>query len=496
MTGRWMMGLAIAALLAGGCTKDNPHACAEGDPCTDPARPFCDLDGLVAGVPGACIAVSCTPGDFAACDSDRAIQCNATGDNYDTVLCERGCDPASDGCRLCNPNETACTNGVTATCDASGAVVSMEPCALGCFESEPRCRDVDPSNGLAQYLDMTRTAPVLLLTGNARASTITGNVIDGEGMPIAVPSILMPAPPGGAPVRVFIVRSAAIEHLTFDGPQIEQETPAAAIVSHGEIRITGVVDLTPTVPRVAPGSRLAGACVGPTGSYEMLNGSEYVAGSGGGGGATPGGRGGRIDILNTGTPGGMQGPTVATLEPLIGGCAGGGGGSSGGGALQLVSRTAVTFAPSAGIHAGGAGGLGDQGVVGGGGAGGSILIEAPSIVLGGGVAVTANGGSGATGAPGGTGTTGGTTTTPTAAPGCGSTPATRCGVGGAGGAQGGPPSNGGDLVLDGTNGIQQLAGGGGGSVGRVRLNTANGTYVRASDAIESPAPSTGTLRTR
>ena len=480
---------------AAGCTKDNPHACAEGDPCTDPARPFCDLDGLVAGVPGACIAVSCTPGDFAACDANRAIQCNAAGDNYDTVLCERGCDPASDGCRLCNPNETACTNGVTATCDASGAVVEMEPCPLGCFESEPRCRDVDPSNGLAQYLDMTRTAPDLVLTGAARASSISGNVTDGDGTPVAVFSILVPAPPGGVPVRVFIVHSATIEDLAFDGPQTQQEIPAAAIVAHGEIRITGVLDLSPAIPRISPGSRLIGQCVGGGGDYDVQNGSDYIAGSGGGGGVAGGGRGGHIDFLNSGGTAGAAAGLSPTIEPLVGGCAGGGG-ASGGGALQVVSRSVIRLEPDATLNAAGDGGIAEQGVIGGGGAGGSVLLEAPTIVLGGGAIVAANGGSGATGNTSSAGQPGGLTTSPTPSPGCGSKPPALCGLGGVGGAQGGAASNGGDLTYNNASGVLQWAGGGGGSIGRVRLNTRDATYVKASDVTESPAPSTGTLRTR
>jgi len=207
-----IIGVSLAVVVAAavvGCTKDNPRACGDGDPCTDPTAPFCDLDGLVAGVPGACIAVACTPGEFAACDADRAIQCNAAGDNYETVVCERGCDPLSDGCRLCDPNETACTNGITATCDASGAIIDQTPCPLGCFESEPRCRDVDPSNGLSTYLDTARTAMDAVLPDGTVVDTINGTITDG-GTPLPIPSFLVAAPADGVPLRVFVFRTLRI----------------------------------------------------------------------------------------------------------------------------------------------------------------------------------------------------------------------------------------------------------------------------------------------
>jgi hypothetical protein len=48
--GQGRLFLVLAITLAG-CTKDNPRACGPGDPCTDPAFPFCDIDGVVGGLP-------------------------------------------------------------------------------------------------------------------------------------------------------------------------------------------------------------------------------------------------------------------------------------------------------------------------------------------------------------------------------------------------------------------------------------------------------------
>ena len=490
------LGWCVAGLaLVVACSRRNPDYCDEDEPCPDPAKPFCDLDGLVDGSPNSCIGVSCTPGDFVACDEDRAIQCNTAGNNYDMVVCERGCDPVSNGCRLCDPGETACTNGIAATCDANGAVVSMEACALGCFDSEPRCRKVDPSNGLATYLDMAAAAPALELDAGSRISTISGNVVNGAGEPIAVPSFMIAAPTGGVPIRVFLASRAALADLTFEAPSVQAATPAFALVSASEVLIEGVIDLTFSVARIPPGSKITGACVGGGGDTVVDNGSEYIAAGGGGGGQTAGGDGGIIEFLAGGNAGGLAAPNPP-LEPLVGGCAGSFGDIAGGGAVQIVAAQRIALAAGAVINAGGEGGRGDSGLIGGGGSGGGILLEAPIIELGASSALVANGGAGCSGRSGGAGQPG-QVSTAAAIPGdCTGRPANLCGVGGAGGAIGSPPGNGGDLVYTNQSGIAQWSGGGGGSVGHIRLNTRDGAFTASSDAILSPVPTTALVRTR
>lgn len=139
------------------CTRPNPRSCADGT-CTDPEFPFCDVGGELEGTPQTCIAVACDPGAFAGCRGDQELRCNTEGSSFDAVRCDLGCDDLI-GCRLCEPNETACTNGTVATCDGAGTVTSSEPCPLGCFEDEPRCREIDPSNSLAAFLDSVSEPP-------------------------------------------------------------------------------------------------------------------------------------------------------------------------------------------------------------------------------------------------------------------------------------------------------------------------------------------------
>src|SRR5688572_30210917 len=93
-----VVGLALWAVT--GCTKPNPRSCADGL-CTDPAFPFCDIDGALQGEPEACIAVSCTAQEFVACRDDLAITCNPSGNDYDVIQCPRGCDVVANGCKTC-----------------------------------------------------------------------------------------------------------------------------------------------------------------------------------------------------------------------------------------------------------------------------------------------------------------------------------------------------------------------------------------------------------
>lgn len=88
-----------AALLANcllGCTTPNPRSCADGA-CTEPAFPFCDLDGTLQGEPNTCVAIDCTPLAVVACRGDVELRCNQLGNNLDSTQCQGTCSP-SEGC--------------------------------------------------------------------------------------------------------------------------------------------------------------------------------------------------------------------------------------------------------------------------------------------------------------------------------------------------------------------------------------------------------------
>jgi len=481
----WRFLVLTSLLLA--CTKQNPKSCRDGV-CNDPSLPYCDVGGELSGTPFTCVAGDCTAGTFAACRGDTAITCNAAGTSFDDVQCELGCDAASGGCRLCNPNETACTNGTLATCDAAGKVVSSEKCALGCFEDQPRCRDIDPSNGLSQFLDHVVDPPDLdLPTGDINTST--GVVRNGNGDPIAIPNFLVPAPAAGAAIRVFIVNHAnigAVQVIT-----TTTQAPAVAIVAHSTIQVAGRLTVFSFAGEVAfaacmPSDGFFGTASTSTGQQQQI-----ISGDGGGGNATAGGDGGAVNGCGdcpASEPGGKGAPIsgTASLEPLRGGC-------PGGGAIQLVSRESIQV--DGVIDANGTNGepLGGPEGANAGGGGGSILLEAPAVILGPNAKLLAKGGAGSLGGPP---SPIGDDALPAQGERCGvASPA--CGDAGNGAAPG-VAASAGKLAsyTNAPNALSFTAGGGGGGLGRVRINTGDGSYTKTNTTLEAAALTTGTLRTR
>ena len=468
------------SLIAVGCTTPNPRSCADGT-CGDPALPFCDVNGTLGGLPNECIAPACEPGTFAECRGDTEVRCNATGNDYELSRCERGCEDGV-GCRACLPNETACLNGTLMTCDASGAVVETEACPLGCFEDEPRCREVDPSNGLGVYLDMVPSPPDLDLSAGGTIDTTAGTVTASGDVALDIPSFEVPASAGGAPIRVFVANRVVLGDVTVTSGT-EYEGPALAIVARDEISVDGIVTVT-------GGDLRTSGCSGAKGTDVVTpeRGNRHASGSGGGAHATDGAAGGAVrplpgdstqDIVG-GTGGRSEG--ADDLVPLRGGCAAGGFSSSpvsiaygarGGGAMQLVSRKAISV--SGALDVDGMNGvlieLNDGAAHSGGGGGGGLLLEAPRIDLLGHGGLLARGGDGSGCAP----------------------MISACGIPGEGARAGMEARPGRDAI--GSSGIRRGAGGGGG-LGRIRINTKDGTYTSASSVEVNGALTTGTLATR
>ena len=488
---RWMRSSVrvawLVVILASACTKANPAAtCADGT-CIDPAFPFCDTDGAVAGEAGTCIAVTCTPGAVSACRGDVALTCNATGDNLDELQCAHGCDPVV-GCKACDAGQTVCTNGAVAACDASGNE-TRTACPLGCFQDQPRCVDIDPSNQLAMYLDMVTSPPDLHVTPPtngappATLNSTTGEVIV-DGQTLTLPTFLVPAVGDALPIRVYVVHAFTVDDkLTMSAGTANGHGPAVAILATG--------DITVNAPIEAQAGALA-SCAGGDGD-DLGNAQDFSAASGGGGNATPGGAGGSI---NGTVAGGIAGSAHGTsqLEPLVGGCNAGaiiaqqGGsfaGSFGGGALQLSSRTQITIKSRvdafgfAGYTDRGQNGNGDafDNVASGGGGGGALLLEAPEVVLTSGAELNAAGGAGGQFCP---------------------SPTFNCGAAGVGATSTSAlASNGmGVTIHSGDTTNDYITGGGGGGLGRVRINTPDGNVELSSRPLIEADLSVGTLRSR
>ncbi len=280
----WLLSFIVA------CTKANPAVLCTDTTCSDPAYPFCDVGGEIGGIPGTCIAVTCTPGEFGACRGDDvALTCNAAGTSFDDVQCEMGCSVATSGCKLCEPNQTVCTNGTLATCDATGQQTASS-CPLGCFEDQPRCRDIDPSNRLATYMDMVQNpADLDLSVGQWNVFLKTGSISsEGPGATtLTVPSFMVPSPSGGPQIRVFVVENLKLGNV-FISTQPSDPPTAVAFIASGDITVSGAVTLDGTA-----GSLTTSSCVGIEGytTTAQANGAGFWIGAGGGGGATPGAAG-------------------------------------------------------------------------------------------------------------------------------------------------------------------------------------------------------------
>jgi hypothetical protein len=410
----------VALVFASACTTKQQNKCTSDSDCTNPAYPFCDVDGEFSTSGGAKNVCTIVPPD---CPVER---CG------------------------CSPGATTCTGDQLTTCDAGGTSETSTTCALGCATDGTRCLSFEPSNGLGPALTAAANEPAVTIPDGATINTDTGEVKSAGGISISVNSLAVAQ--GSGSIRALIGGSFSIGNVVVSG------NSPLAIVSGGEIHVSGVFDISANASSSGPGAQLAGACAG----------QSSVSGGSGGANATDGGASGQTGsiLTNPRVPGGAA---QIGFEPLVGGCVGGqltssgaavADGGGGGGAVQFVSLTAITVSGS--IDAGGGGGGYDGG---GGGSGGNVILEAPRISFSTG-AVFANGGSGGACSATGNDATRDLNAAAGAGP-CGSTP--NIAHGGDGGTVSVAPGSGGH-VLSGSSG------GGGGAVGRVRIATRDGTF--------------------
>jgi hypothetical protein len=324
---------------------------------------------------------------------------------------------------------------------------------------------------------MVTSPPDIDLT-DAVASTVTGEIMDVSG-PVAVPNFVVPASPQGAPIRVFVVHNARIQKLVVGtSPNDYTPGPAIAIVATGDVMVTGLLQVLPSA-----GSLSTPGCAGASGLYakDCL---DVVSGAGGGAHATNGAKGGDVAGHVGGGPGIASG--TMSLQPLRGGCSGGGtdgpagnyyDGGFGGGAVQVSSMSEIVIDGI--IDAKGQDGVSDRYgqengfFITGGGAGGGVLLEAPTVTLDINGQLLASGGGGA---------------------GLCSTATSYCGLFGLGAHTSTAAQAGGNATCDGVHFTS--AGSGGGGLGRIRVNTRDGTYSLANTAVEDGAVTTGTHATR
>ncbi|HUJ61076.1 MAG TPA: hypothetical protein VLX92_21380, partial [Kofleriaceae bacterium] len=351
----------VAAAVA--CTRSNPSADCHDGACTDPNYPYCDVDGAIDGEPNKCIAVSCTPGTFGACDGSNALICGSDGSSYGATTCAAGCDASENGCHVVRV-EPRYLPGV---CDAPATSPSLVVPSSGTIDSD---------------LDATCNGGVVMQSG--------------------APSICV------AHYGTISIASGATLTVTSSYNQTNLHGGRAiAFVADGDLSIDGTLDVSAHTHFSGPGGGVVDESTCPLRVPED-------GGCGGAGFQTPGGAGG-----DDTTDGGLDNGGAATMDPALFTYFGGGPSTQagGGGAVLLVS-CAGTVSLTGTLAAGGGGGEPIFAANGGGAGGYGVMIGVNVSVTG---SVYANGGGGCstakpgedgmlsdeTPAPGGQGSSGG-----------------------------------------------------------------------------------------
>lgn len=478
-----------------GVCDENLHACRkqpdrEGDACQD---------GLFCTMAETCDNGLCTHGIERTCPPSLT-PCRETFCNESLGGCD---ERVSDNGAPCNEPSRCAVGG---TCQDGTCLGGADACPLGCNTSaQPvRCNHLEVSNlgqvPLCQVgLPNFQVAPGVTVTFDTQAGQIGGQNVTNF---VAVPQSDPDAPEMG----VFAFNSfslPATSVIRAQGSRALVILSCGPVDIQGEIRATGS-GRTPG-PGGFPGAAAASGSVNAGQGYESGAGGAgrrenrdpyRQSGGGGGGFGASGGKGGDGVDGNDHLAGGSAGQPNGTPElvPLLGGSGGGGGGSfatsapggGGGGAVQVSSESTITIGPQGGIWVGGGGGglssANNYGAGGGGGAGGGILLEAALVDVQGTLAANGGGGGG-----------GRTEYTPwgqycpsnTPQPGQGGLFSDQRAQGGADcsgtgtAPDAGEGGDGGASVFFAGDGGQdgRAAGGGAGGVGRIRINSRNGTQT-------------------
>lgn len=487
----WCVATCLAVMTLA-CTKPNPAAtCASDGACSDPRYPYCDVTGVIGGIPETCIAVSCSTGAIGGCSGSDALVCNTSGSGYDLETCAHGCAATSGCVEPCVASESTCTAGTLTVCDGSGDIASTSPCSVGCSVDGTRCAAMVPSNGLADVLAVVPNPPDLDLEDGALNAAGSGEFTPDDGSAFAVPLISVAAADGGQPLAVLVVHTLKMNNVRIGASSTAlRQNVALAVIATSDVEVDGSNSV------LYPGYADDEQCMGADHGGGSVGSATHTTGAGGGGFATIGGDGGGVPGFQGGVGGAVSG--TASLVPLRGGCDGGYEFQHtmhfafGGGALQLSSLTRIVVN---GLIVADAGQPFDRSGAGG-GAGGAILLEAPVVALAANGALLARGAGGAAG----DGTNGLTQLDALSNPG-GSCAANAnqvtCTAGGAGASPTQPAQPGAPLADDTEAGSANIsAGGGGGGLGRIRINTADGVFAPGSGALVAGALTVGTVATQ
>lgn len=283
----------LAALSLVACKSSNGDFCDAEHPCTDPARPYCDLDGTYPaseGVAKTCIAdpngggacdgdEDCTDPAFPACEAEvchechDAAQCTASAPVCDAGFTCAGCTApadcaayadtpicgASGACVEC-AEDTTCS-GTTPVCNAAGsceACTADAQCDSGiCDETTGAC----VAEGMIAYVSTTGSGtgcskatpcgtvqagvdagrPYVKVAEGSYAGGIS--VIETQAVTVVGPATLQPGGIGQVVVEVSDTATIAFEAVTISNTSAANavQCSGSTAVARATVRLTSSV---------------------------------------------------------------------------------------------------------------------------------------------------------------------------------------------------------------------------------------------------------------
>lgn len=413
--------------------QDCEHGCAAGvcNACA-PEMTFCNGNDLSTCDSNGNIADStlcmghgcqmdrcntCTPNEQY-CSIGSAVTCNADGTPGTSMAC--GANGCTGGvCNACTPNTTSCQGDTLVVCNAGGTVTSATNCALGCSTSgSSHCLSLVPSysagvpTGVDAFdLDVNDTATIDISSCTSTPNTVTLTIGATVTSLVGSPRIAVVTQSGATSICVV-----KYHNITIRAGKVLTIKNSSSV---GQVLALEAEDTMNIQGTIAFRNSAIGSAKGVNTTAIAISSSRHIApGGGGGGNARAGGQGGSCTAPACGslTVSGGTGGAALSLSKLFAGSKGGdvfvagtstqvGFGGLGGGGLQLIALQSITVGTTGRIDVNGLGGTGVSGgpvggsadPAGGGGAGGALVIETPTLTISQGAIVTANGGGGAGG---------------------------------------------------------------------------------------------------
>ena len=477
------------------CTLGVADECVGGANCVvsdaGASSGTCLASGVAAGTP-------CSPKSVgrASCWAAAGFYCNETTDTCAPIA--YGAPGALCGAASEDAGARDCTYGDCVSASCVGLIAAGQPCSIAegaacvggavCVVSGSgvagtctavtgaACATATAGSEFTFQPSNVTLATIEAALPNAADEIVAANctVQTDPTSPISscfTSSIVAAKQSDGSTVNVAVLRSLVVQ------------TGATVTVS-GSVPLV-IVSLSDVLWSGALAANAAGETPGPGGAITQ---TSNAAGAGTGGGLAGSGTvaigGGGGSFCGQGGPGGGAdaGAPAAygaqDCDPLLAGSSGGAGAEdpgAGGGAVQIVAAGALVVKAGAVLNVGGGGGTFGGAIAGGtvenaagGGTGGSLLLEGTTVTINGTLAANGGGGGGASAA--------GTDGSGDATPAPGGTGATVGGVGGAGATPNGAV---------GQVSAGNVASGGGGGAGRIRINSSDGTV--AGKATYSPS---------